>query len=124
MERRSDTVRVCLSRNHAVKPSGFRACPEAASLEERQPADSGVNQRLRHRIPVVRPQRRAEVIAQALEAPYLTALADLFDRLVDGAQRPNELRAAGSGLELGGGARQRTTGVHVEHDRTARRSAA
>jgi hypothetical protein len=34
------------------------------------------------------------------------------------------LRAAGSGLELGGGARLRTTGVHGEHDRTARRSGA
>jgi hypothetical protein len=83
-----------------------------------------MNQRLRHRIPVVQPQRRAEVIAQALEARYLTALVDLFDRLVDGAQRLNELRAAGSGLELGGGTRQRTTGIHVEHIRTTGRRSA
>jgi hypothetical protein len=34
------------------------------------------------------------------------------------------LRAAGSGLELGGGARQCTTGVHVEHDPTTRRPGA
>src|SRR5262245_32277392 len=124
MERRLDMQRVCLPRDRAVKPGGFRACPEAASLEERQPAGSGMNQRLRHRIPVVQPQSRAEVLAQALEARYLTALADLCDRLVDGAQRPNELRAAGSGLELGGGTRQRTTGVHVRDIRTERRPGA